>query len=411
MKIELNLSKNIFMPKFYEDLFDYSKRIQIFMGSAGSGKSYFITQKLIIKSLNSNRKTIVARRYGNSNRHSTFALFKVILKDLKLINYCKIRESDMNIRLPNGSEFIFLGLDNEEKLLSLTNISDIFIEEIFEIGKDMFDQLNFRLRGRGISPQIYGAFNPISKHHWLYEYCEVSPPPSLRFLKSTYKDNPFLDKSYIDAIDELESQNPQKYRIYGLGEWGVDNEGLVFKNWVIGDFDSMELAKLGYEHRVGMDLGYVDPSTIVSTLYDRENKSIYIYEDYYQTGAQLDEIKEALKERNLTKTKVYCDSAEPRSIAYFRQFGFNVVASKKGKGSVNTGIAFIQDHKLFIHPSCGEIIREIENYSYIKDKHTGEFNNDTTHEFSHTLDALRYAYSDIYTSNKVTTLNKSVLGL
>lgn len=411
MSIELNIAEEIFIPKFYPLLFDYSNRFEFYKGSAGSGKSHFITQKLVLKALKSKRRAVIARRFGNTNRNSTFALFKQILTDFKLTPHCNIRESDMYIKLPNDSEFIFLGLDNEQKLLSLTDISDVWVEEVFEITQDFLEQLNLRLRGTAANLQLFASFNPISKSHWLYKYCEVNPPSSFLLSHSTYKDNPFLPKDYVDTIKEMEFLNPHKYKIYGLGEWGVDAEGLVYTNWRTQDFDELELAAKGYEHRVGMDMGFVDPSTIVSTLYDEENKKIYIYDSFYKTGCQLDELVAALIERELRRTKVYCDSADARAISFFRQNGLNVVASKKGKGSVSTGIAFIQNHQLIIKPAAAALIREIENYSYIKSKKTGEFTNDTTHEYSHTLDALRYAYSELYMSNKVSTLHKGALGL
>lgn len=411
MRIKLNIHRNQFVPKLYPLLNDYKSRIEIYMGSAGSAKSYFITQKILLKALKSKRRVVVARRYGNTNRNSTFATFKIILNDFKLTPHCVIRETDMNIKLPNGSEIIFLGLDDEQKLLSLANISDIFVEELYEVPRETFDQLNLRMRGTAADQQIFGAFNPISQNHWLYDYCVVNPPKSFKYTHSTYLDNPFLPAAYVETLDEMRTMNPQKYRIYGKGEWGVDSEGLVYTNFEIKEFDKREIAAKGFEHRVGMDMGFVDPSTIAATLYDKTNRIIYIYDDYYKTGAQLEEIKQALIDRELGRTKVYCDSADARAIGYFRKYGLNVVASKKGRGSVDIGIAFIQNHKLVIHPDCKDLIREIENYSYIKSKTTNQLTNDTTHEYSHSLDALRYAYSDIYTQNKVTTLHKSTLGL
>ena len=115
--------------------------------------------------------------------------------------YIKIRETDFNIKFPNGSEIIFLGLDEENKLLSLNNIGCIFIEEAFEVPKNIVEQLNLRLRGSTPNQQILMAFNPISKNHWLYDFCEVSPPNSFIFIHSTYKDNPFLNAEYIEALE------------------------------------------------------------------------------------------------------------------------------------------------------------------------------------------------------------------
>ena len=114
---------------------------------------------------------------------------------------------------------------------------------------------------------------------------------------------------------------------------------------------------------------------------------------------------------NLQKTKVYVDSAEARSIAFFKQEGLRAEACKKGAGSIKAGLMFLQDNLIIVHPSCKNFITELENFSYIKSKQTGEWTEDTTHEWSHAIDACRYAYSDIYTQQKMKTIDKAALGL
>ena len=135
------------MPKFFPLLLDYSHRFECYMGSAGSSKSYFITQKLIVRACREKIKILVCRRYGTTIRNTCFSLFKRILTKWQLTPFVKIRESDFNIKFPNGSEIIFIGLDEETKLLSLNNIGVIFIEEAFEVPKEIVEQLNLRLRG------------------------------------------------------------------------------------------------------------------------------------------------------------------------------------------------------------------------------------------------------------------------
>jgi phage terminase large subunit len=255
------------------------------------------------------------------------------------------------------------------------------------------------------------AFNPISKNHWLYDFCEVNPPTSFTFSRSTYKDNPFLNDAYVRELEEMYIRNPAKARIFCDGEWGVDAEGLVITNWRKEEFDAMALAASGLEHRVGMDLGWVDKSAIIDTLYDKENRTIYVFNEFYKSGCQLSELADAIGEMNLTKSKIYVDAAEPRSIQYFKNEGINAVACAKGKDSVKAGLMFLQDNLIIVHPSCEHFITELENFSYIKSKQTGEWTEDTTHEWSHAIDACRYGYSDIYTNTKMKTLNKSVLGL
>ena len=304
-----------------------------------------------------------------------------------------------------------MGLDEETKLLSLNGIGAIFIEEAFEVPKNIVEQLNLRLRGDMENKQIIMAFNPISKHHWLYDFCETNPPASFIYTHSTYKDNPFLDSDYIAELEELYERNPQKARIFCDGQWGVDAEGLVIQNWRKEEFDFMALAASGLEHRAGLDLGFVDKSAIVDTLYDRANKTIYVFNEFYKSGCQLSELADAIRSMNLTKTKLYVDSAEPRSIQFFKSEGINAVPCTKGAGSVKSGLMFLQDHLIIVHPDCTNFIMELENFSYIKSKQTGEYTENTTHEWSHAIDACRYCYSDIYTNTKLKTLNKAALSL
>lgn len=410
MIVNLNLKKDLFAPKFYPLLTDYSHRWEVYLGSAGSGKSYFITQKIIYRCLTEQVRVLVCRRYGTTIRNTCFSLFKDILNKWKLTPYVKIRETDFNIKFPNGSEIIFTGLDEETKLLSLNNIGVIFIEEAFEVPQAIVEQLNLRLRGKVKNQQIMMAFNPISKNSWLFDFCN-NPPDSYLFTHSTYKDNPFLTAEYVASLEELYKRNPAKARVFCDGEWGVNPDGLVLTNWTTQDFNPLDLAAKDYEHRAGMDLGWVDKTAIIDSLYDRENKTIYVFNEFYKSGCQLSELVDALKDMNLTKTKVYVDAAEPRSIEYFRKNGINATACAKGKDSVKAGLMFLQDNRIVVHPSCRNFINELENFSYIQSKLTGEWTEDTTHEYSHAIDACRYGYSDIYTQTKLKTFDKSVLGL
>ena len=272
-QIQLKLSKSLFVPKFYPLLLDYSHRWEVYMGSAGSAKSYFITQKLIVRACNEQIKILVCRRTATTIRNTCFSLFKDILTKWQLKPYVKIRETDFNIRFPNGSEIIFIGLDEETKLLSLNNIGAIFIEEAYEVPKPIVEQLNLRLRGNTPNQQIIMAFNPISKNHWLYDFCEVSPPTNFVFIHSTYKDNPFLNAEYIKELEELYTRNPQKARVFCDGEWGVDAEGLVFQNWKVEEFNHEELQG---QLLVGLDFGFIhDISAITASLLAEAEGRIY----------------------------------------------------------------------------------------------------------------------------------------
>ena len=410
--INLKLSKKLFAPKFYDYLFDYSKIWNFYMGSAGSGKSFFITQKLILRAINEPIRILVCRRYATTIRQTCFSLFVSVLKQWKLLDYVNINQSDFRITFKhNGSEIIFTGLDEETKLLSLNDIGSIFIEEAYEVPQEIVEQLNLRMRGKIENQQIYMAWNPISQDSWLYDFSVVNPPKNSIFIHSTYKDNPFLTIDYIEALEELQVRNPQKWRVYGLGEWGINTDGLVFTNWrKVDHIDAQALAKEGLELRVGMDLGFIDPSTLLGSMWDKANNKIYVFDCFYKSGQQLDEVAAAAKKKEWLNNhvKIFMDSADARAIDYFRRQGFNAVPCLKGPGSVEARIMFLQNHEIIVaEDNCSALIKELSNFSYVKDKHTGKYTEKTTHEYSHAIDGLGYAYSDIYTRGTIKVFDKS----
>lgn len=411
--INLKLKRSLFNDVYFPHLFDYLKRTEVYYGGAGSGKSVFIGQKLITKACKSVRKVLVIRKVGTTLKDSVFALIVEQLKKWKLYQYCNINQTTYTITLPNGSVFLFKGLDDSEKIKSIADITDIWIEEATECTKDDFDQLDLRLRALVDDLQLFVSFNPISKANWVYQMWFDSEAKydkeATMILKTTYKDNRFLPAAYIKALEDKINTNPLYYKIYALGEFAVA-EGLVLTNWEVREFDHLELASV-LDHRAGMDLGFTDPSAVMDSLYDRDNKIIYVFNEFYKRGCQLSELANAIIDMGLKKVKLMVDSAEPRSREYFRNKGINATPCIKGQDSVKAGLMFLQDHKIVVHPRCPNLITELENFSYIKSKKTGEWTDETTHEWSHAIDGLRYAYSDIYTNKKAKSMSKAALGL
>lgn len=404
-QINLILKKSLFVPKFYPLLLDYSHRWEVYMGSAGSAKSYFITQKLIVRACREKIKILVCRRTGTTIRNTCFSLFKDILAKWQLTKYVKIRETDFNIKFSNGSEIIFIGLDEETKLLSLNNIGCIFIEEVFEVPKPIVEQLNLRLRGTTQQQQIIMAFNPISKQHWLYNFCEEQPPNSFIYTHSTYKDNPFLNKEYIDSLEELYTRNPQKARIFCDGEWGIDAEGLVLQNWKVEEFNH---AEINGQLMVGLDFGFInDISAIVASLMVEEEKRIYIFKEYGATGKTNQDLVNIITSLGLNKSVIIADSAEQKSIEEIKRAGINRIRPcKKGADSIIHGIQQLQNYQIIVHPSCQGIITELENYTWQKDKHTGLYTNKPIDDFNHFIDALRYSLQ--CNAAKLKTIDKNL---
>ena len=406
--IQLQLSRDIFNDAFYPLLFDYSHRWEVFKGSAGSGKSHFISQKLILKALNDpGRRILICRRYGSTVIQTVWQLINEQLDFFQIKQHVKVNKTDRTITLNNGSQFIFFGLDEETKLLSLQNISDIWIEEAFEVPRDIVDQLNLRLRGAKPNQQIILSFNPISKASWLYEFCELVPPKSFIYHQSTYKDNRFLPPEYVAALGDMVRTNPKKAQVFVYGDWGVDLDGLVFPNHRVENFNIHEKLR-NPELRVmcGADIGFTDPSTCCVSLWDKKNRKIYVIREYYQRGATFQELAEGIRNCGVGKNKLFVDNADPRMIRYFSDYGLNARPAKKGNDSVRLYIAFLQNHEIIIHESCTNMIMELDNFSFIKNNNTGMYDpNRTTHEYSHLIDALRYSYSDVYKEGKMRSID------
>ena len=383
------LNRKVFNEWIFKTLRDYTHRIEVYYGGAGSGKSYGATQKVLLKAMNSKRRVLVIRKIQRTIRHSIWSLIITHLKSMGIYEDCIINKSDFEITLPNGSEFIFKGLDDEEKIKSIDGITDVVIEEATELTEDEFTQLNLRLRALVDYPQIYLMFNPISKKNWVYSYFFGGGIPlNVKIVHTTYIDNKFLSKDYTEELERLQERNPAYYKIYALGEFAtLDKLVFTYKTKIISDKDVEGLPKI-----TGLDFGYVnDPSAIVWGNIDIKNRKIYVRGEYVRKGMLNDEIADTMEDLGLRKDKSYGDSAEPKSIAEIQRRGINIEGTVKGKDSIIHGIQWIQGYELIVDERCYKVIEELDNYTWKKDKKTGEYINTPVDTFNHTIDALRYA--------------------
>lgn len=374
----------------YEIVDDYSHRLEVYYGGAGSGKSYGACQKVLLKALNRRRKVLVIRKVGATLKHSIFQLFLDLLAASGILPASRVNRSDFQISLPNGSQLIFKGLDDPEKIKSITGITDIVIEEATELTEEDFLQLNLRLRPLEPEPQIYLMFNPVSKANWVYGYFCIHPPADALIIQTTYKDNRFLTDDYRVELEELQRRNPAYYRIYALGEFATLDK-LVYPVWGKRLVTAEEIQ--GLPLFAGLDFGYAnDPSAIIWGRYDRENRRIYVTGEYAKTGMMNDGVATVIRSLGLAKERIIADAAEPKSIAELRQlYGLSRVApADKGPDSVMSGIQFIIQHELIIDERCTKTVEELENYTWEKDRRTGEYINKPVDAYNHLLDALRY---------------------
>ena len=402
--LELKIDKNIFNDFYYPYLMDYSHRFECHKGSAGSGKSMWISQKLFLKALNMpNRRILVMRKVGASIKDSTWQLFIDILHQFKMYDRCKVNKSDFTITLPNNSVFLFKGLDDPEKIKSII-VTDIFVEEATEFDLDSITQLNLRLRAKVPFTQMYFAFNPVNKSNFCFSFFKFSNENQTQPIReyddtivfcTTYKNNKFLSDDYIKTLEAMKETNYLYYQIYVLGLF-CSTDKIVYNNWKVIDFDYKKLKKENPDMVAifGMDFGYVtDASTLVASLVNEDKKEIYIFFEFYQKGMLNNELAQMIKDNGFAKEVIIADSAERKSIDEIKKLGVpRIKPARKGKGSILQGVQKLLQYKIYVHPSCINTIEELSNYSYKKDKQTNEYkNNEINDEYNHILDGLRYS--------------------
>jgi phage terminase large subunit len=374
-------------------------------------KVIFIVDKLVIKALNSNRKVLFLRKTAASLKDSVYQMVLDSLEKFKIKHLCKINKSTYTIELPNGSIFLFKGLDDGEKAKGIVGLTDIYIDEANQLSFEEFNALDKTLRhATAADQQIYLAYNPVSKVNWVYRYWHASgEQPNTFYMHSTYRDNKFLPQSYIDSIERLKDINPQLYKIEGLGEF-CSLDKLIFNNYEIKDFDIQPPHNM--KLLCGLDFGYVnDASAFVISFLNEEKKVIYIVDEHYQHAMLNNDIASMITYKGYAKELIIADSAEQKSIEEIKQAGIRRISpAAKGQGSILQGIQKLQQYKIYVSPKCGNIITEFQNYSWKKDKQSGEYTNTPIDDYNHCIDALRYSLQCV-NNNKLKTLNKAALGL
>lgn len=272
----------------------------------------------------------------------------------------------------------------------------LFLNEANHLNYSIAEQLMIRTRKK-----VFIDYNPTNAF-WVHKQTLVNEPDKAFFIKSTYKDNPFLEQSIIDSIESRKGDgNNNFWRVYGLGELGIA-EGLVFNNFEQKDFDINSFEN----YRNGVDWGFSqDPFAFVRCAI--EGKDLYVCQEIYQKGLLNKDSAPMVK--CITQDEIVrCDSAEPKSVAEFRQLGVRAISVRKGAGSVESGIKFLQSFEhIYIHPSCHNVYDEFCNYQWRLDKN-GEEMPEPVDDFNHAIDALRYALEDDMTYRKATAIDLAI---
>lgn len=391
---------NIYVNDAYIPYLNDTTRTQIFFGGSSSGKSFFLAQRVVMDVLKGHNYLIV-RNVANTIKRSVYNQIVKTIIDFNLSEVFQMSKSEMVITCKrNNRQILFGGLDDPEKLKSITPIdgviTDIWIEEATETAREAYKQLTKRLRGAtpdGIGKRIIFSFNPILQTHWIYQEFfwnwddskNLYKSDDLLILKTTYKDNKFLTDEDIYALEH--ETDPYFYNVYTLGNWGVLGK-VIFKNWrtedlsdVIPSFDNI------YN---GIDFGVTDPNAFIRVHVNEGQKQIFVFNEYKKSNTLIDELAEELNNRISKDELIVGDPQGAQAILELNNRGITVIPAKKGPNSINDGISWLKEYEIIIDIHCQEFKNEIQSYHWQEDK-LGNALPKPVDKDNHLIDALRYA--------------------
>lgn len=401
----------------------------------GSSKSYHVALKIILKLLQEKRTALVVRAVYGTHKDSTFSLLSEIIEDLGLGKKVKRVKSPFEIMFPNGSNIIFRGLDDREKLKSVNNVSLIWMEESSEASYEAFKELIGRLRHPSLDLHMILSTNPVSKTNWTYKHFIFNKDTQIEkinefdlykqkeiytndtyYMHSTADDNLFLPNSYKEQLDDIKNYDEDLYRVARLGQFGTNGTK------VLPQFETLEHSKVmaaidDIKKPMllnGMDFGFVSSyNALIRVAIDHDEKIMYIYDEYYKKG-QTDDIT-AIELEEYKHIRITADSAEPKTIQYFRQQGFNMVPATKFPGSRLQNTKKVKRFKKIIcSTKCTNTADELSDLTYKIDKN-GDMIEDEFNIDPHTFSAIWYALDKYQVSdlkgNAIRTFNRGQLGI
>ena len=390
----------------YGEFWRFRGRYRVVKGSRASKKSKTAALWYIYHLLRYPKASmLVVRRTYASLLRSCYTELRWAARRLGVEREFEFRTSPLEItRRRTGQKIFFKGLDDPMKLTSLSVYDGvlcwIWCEEAFEIeSEEDFAAVDELLRGRvpeGYFKQVTLTFNPWSGTHWIKKrFFDRPPSADVLAMTTTYKCNEFLDGDDVKMFEDMKRERPERYRVAGLGEWGVFG-GLVYDDFTVAEFDRGEiLSRRGAAAVFGLDFGYTnDPSALFCGVLDKARGELYVFDEIYERALTNDMLAARIMARGYGKERIVADAAEPKSIEELRRFGlYRICSAKKGRDSVMSGIDRVRRLRIVCDPRCRNFISEICAYAWAVDG-SGVPVNRPAGGSDHLMDAMRYAVMD-----------------
>ena len=374
-------------------------RYFIITGGRGSGKSFEIGRFAVLLSYYPNERILYTRQTMTS------AQVSIIPEIQEKINYIDKAHDfqSVNNKIINTfskNEIIFKGLqtssgDQTANLKSLTTVTCWVLDEAEELtDEDKFDKIDFSFRKKGSQTRIFLILNPTTKAHWIYKRFFESKgviegftgkKGDTTYIHTTYLDNiSNLDSSFLKRAEEMRVSNPEKYNHIMLGGWLQKAEGVIYKNWRYGEFDTT------LPYFFGSDYGFnPDPDVLVKVAIDHKQKYIYVKECFCYTQMKPTELVKDIV-AYVGKDTLHSESADQRITAMLKAERVSVIPTQKYPNSVEDGIRMVQDFTIIVSPESVKIAKELNNYV---EKNGKPLSNG----YDHFLDAIRYVIMGVIT--------------
>lgn len=402
---QIKLSEKV-TPKFQEFWRASNSRKflrHVCKGGRGSAKSSHIAMKVIKDMMKYPVTTICIRKVARTLEESVFEELKEAIDRLGVSAYWKVMKSPLQlIYVPRGNKIIFRGADDPMKIKSIKvskfPIAFMWIEELaeFKTEDEVTTIENSVLRAElpdGLFYAFYYSYNPPKrKQSWVNKKYETQFIPENTYIHhSTYLENPFISKAFIEEAEEVKRQRPLKYEWEYLGK-AIGSGVVPFDNLTFRRITDDEIKSFD-NIRQGIDWGYgVDPFSFGRWHYDKTRRRLYALDELYGVKISNREAAEWIKKKGYHDVQTLADSAEPKSIDEMREHGVNVWGAKKGPGSVEYGEKWLDDlEEIVIDPQrTPNTAREFENIDYMTDA-DGNPKAKLEDKDNHTIDQCRYA--------------------
>ena len=389
--------------KGYGSYWNFKGRYRVCKGSRASKKSTTTAMNLIYRIMEYPKSNgLVIRKVYSTLKDSCFTQIKWAIHRLGVDDYWKATVNPLELTyLPTGQKILFRGLDDPLKITSIVVDTGIlcflWIEEAYEVLKEEdFDMLDESIRGEvpdGLFKQITLTLNPWNDRHWIKRrFFDVEDDPDIFTQTTNYMCNEWLDTSDYALFERMKENNPKRYQVAGLGEWGIV-EGLVFENVEEKAFDPEEIKEdENCNMLYGLDFGFTnDPTALFVGAINKKEGLIYVMDELYKTRLTNKRIYKEIAIKGYASERIIADNAEPKTIHELKNYGlYGIRPSRKGKDSVLHGIQYIQGFKIIVHPRCVNFMTEVLNYQWEEDKYGSKLNRPID-DFNHLIDAMRYS--------------------